>query len=385
MNSIVYTPYWLWFIYCAVRKEPRKEISMSKKKTKKVRGLFKRKDSPYWWIRYAGPTGKIIRESTGSRSLPLAKDILAKRKIQVVENRFFDKKKACKVTFFELTNAFMEGEGAQLRWKGFKGMIEICKTEIGNILLVDLHEQKIEKCLFNLKSERGWSKSTFNRYRAIFSRLLNLAVRNGYLARNPATNVLRFSEAESKRTRHLSLEEVRSLLHSCNQLFYPIALTALHTGMRLSEILNLQWEDVDLKKRRILVRKSKAKKQRLIPVDQTLAECLLGLPSRLSGNLVFPSPRTGRVRYDVKKPFAEAKKRAGIRNLRFHDLRHTFASLLVEQGVSLRTIQELLGHSSLKMTERYAHANAAHQESAVRTLDRVFEIQTDTKTGTGEK
>jgi integrase len=122
---------------------------------------------------------------------------------------------------------------------------------------------------------------------------------------------------------------------------------------------------------------------RHIPIDQTLYGALRVLPSRFKKGLVFPSSRTEKKWVDLKKQFKKAKDAAEIGNFRFHDLRHTFASHLVMNGVDLKTVQELLGHSSLNTTMRYSQLAPDHRLRAIKTLDSAY--QTDTKTDTVEK
>ena len=134
--------------------------------------------------------------------------------------------------------------------------------------------------------------------------------------------------------------------------------------------MGLQWTNIDLGRGIIRVACSKVGKDVDIPINDTLCELLESLPRR--GDLVFPSPRTGRRLLDVKKGFQAALDRAGIRKFRFHDLRHTFASHLVMAGVSIETVSELLGHSTLRMTQRYTHLSPEHKGRAVKVLDGVY-------------
>jgi len=99
-------------------------------------------------------------------------------------------------------------------------------------------------------------------------------------------------------------------------------------------------------------------------------DALQQLPRRIDTPYVFPGKNGGRLT-DIKKPFLSARKRAGLDDVRFHDLRHTFASHLVMAGVDLTTVKELLGHKSTKMTERYSHLSPKHKADAVRVLDRL--------------
>ena len=110
-------------------------------------------------------------------------------------------------------------------------------------------------------------------------------------------------------------------------------------------------------------------KPRFIPINGLLYETLKQ-EKRLNGKspFVFPSPRTNKPYVDIKKSFAEAVKDAKIPSLRFHDTRHTFASRLVAAGVDLITVKELLGHHSVRVTERYTHANAEQKRNAVEGL-----------------
>ena len=150
--------------------------------------------------------------------------------------------------------------------------------------------------------------------------------------------------------------------------------------MRRGEILNLKWPDVDLKNRIITVQESKSGKTRTIPIDDTLFGTLRVLSSRLQRGYVFISPRTGNRWVDFKKQFHAAVNSAEVEDFRFHDTRHTFASHLVMAGVDIKTVQELLGHTTLTMTMKYAHLAPDHRARAIRILDSA--LRSDTKSDT---
>jgi integrase len=103
-------------------------------------------------------------------------------------------------------------------------------------------------------------------------------------------------------------------------------------------------------------------------MNDTVVRTLQALPRRIDSTRVFPA-RDGSRLNDVKDAFLDARKKAGLDDLRFHDLRHTFASHLVMAGVDLMTVKELLGHKSLTMTERYSHLSPDHKARAVKVLD----------------
>ena len=141
---------------------------------------------------------------------------------------------------------------------------------------------------------------------------------------------------------------------------------------------------MDLRNRIIAVQKSKSGKKRTIPIDDTLADTLNALPSRFQKGYVFPSPiRPSEPYTDLTHTFRRIAQRAEIPNGRFHDLRHTFVSHLVMNGVDIKTVQELLSHHSLTMTMRYSHLAPAHPSRAIQILDTA--LRTDTKTNTAEK
>ena len=355
---------------------------MGKPKGRKVRGLFQRSGSPHWWIRFADRNRRICRESTGTTQKKLAQAILDKKKTEVAENRHLDVKKVSKITFYELCTQYWGTYGKHLRMKGLSNMIEVWKTDIGNPALKDIMSFQIERFL-NTRIERDeLSPATRNRHLVMLRALFNRAIKWGLLGTNPTAGIGRLRETGA-RTRFLDQDEIKVLLEAANDRFHPILITALHTGMRRGEILRLQWPDVDLKNRTITIQESKSGKKRMIPIDGTLCTTLLALPSRFQKGYVFPSPRKENAPYtDINHTFRRIADKANIENVRFHDLRHTFASHLVMNGVDIRTVQELLGHANVTMTMRYSHLSPVHRTRAVQILDTA--LRTDTKTDTVE-
>src|SRR5215470_13609423 len=137
-------------------------------------------------------------------------------------------------------------------------------------------------------------------------------------------------------------------------------MLALNTGMRKGEILGLRWEQVDFTNRVITIYNGKTEhSDRMLPMNDAVLELMLNLRRERRGAFVFPSPKKKdeRIR-DLKTSFHRAVRIARIPHLRFHDLRHTFATRIVRAGVDLITLQHLLGHSTIKMTARYAHSLA---------------------------
>lgn len=146
----------------------------------------------------------------------------------------------------------------------------------------------------------------------------------------------------------------------------PMIMLALNTGLRRGELWNLKWADIDLKKKSLVVQGKGAKsgQTRHIPLNKAALTSL----KTFRGNVVPMRNRAVFGHHEFKKSFASLLKRANIKDFRFHDLRHTFASRLVIAGVPLNTVRELMGHASLDMTLVYAHLAPENLRNAVELL-----------------
>ena len=152
----------------------------------------------------------------------------------------------------------------------------------------------------------------------------------------------------------------------------PLILVALNTGLRRGELLGLQWRDVNLEKAFLTVEGGGAKtgQTRHIPLNTDVRRILQDWRPRdaAASDFVFPGANAEMPMRDVKKGWGALLRRANVTGFRFHDLRHTFASKLVMAGVDLNTVRDLLGHSTISMTLRYAHLAPEHQAAAVERL-----------------
>ncbi|MDD5491202.1 MAG: site-specific integrase [bacterium] len=198
----------------------------------------------------------------------------------------------------------------------------------------------------------------------------------GKASDNPVTKVKLFKE-NNKRIRYLELKEIKSLLDVCSKHLKPIVITALNTGMRKGEILGLKWKDLDFKQDFIYLEHTKNNELREIPMNKVLKDTLLSIEKNPLSEYVF-CDKDGSSFKEVKRSFGTAMKKAGIKDFRFHDLRHTFASHLVMNGIDLLTVKELLGHKSIEMTLRYAHLSPNHKRRAVELLGAKMCEQVDT-------
>jgi len=156
----------------------------------------------------------------------------------------------------------------------------------------------------------------------------------------------------------LDLQSTLKFLEAAKEepFYYALFLCLYYAGMRKKEVLNLTWDDILFEWNLIRIRKAKMNKERFVPMAQILKEALLALKTSKQNTetLVFPSPRTGKPLTDIRKAIQRIAKKAGIeRKITPHQLRHSFATHLLEVGVDLRTIQALLGHEDIKTTQIY--------------------------------
>ena len=219
----------------------------------------------------------------------------------------------------------------------------------------------------NRRIKEGKSVGTINRDSNVLKGILQKAVDQEVLDVHPLSRVKPLKEISDKRVRYLDGKELKRLqaaLKHCDPQLAAIVTLSLHTGLRRGEIFNLQWADVDFKRKQLTIRAAGTKtgKARHIPLNVTAYETLKNW-GKGKGGYVFKG-RYGRL-VDIKKSYATLMRHADIENFRFHDCRHHFASSLVSTGVPLNTVRELLGHSDLKMTLRYAHLSPSHAKGAV--------------------
>ena len=217
------------------------------------------------------------------------------------------------------------------------------------------------------------SDATINRELACLKTMFNKAIEWERVKTNPAAKIKKFREANIQE-RILAIDEMKRLLEAAATTLRPVLALALNTGMRRSEILGLRRRDVDFVKGFILLEDSKSGKARKIPMNSLIFDLLR--ERKREGEFVFPSQDShGQVQplRDVKTAFKGACRRAGIKALRFNDLRHTAATKMIEAGVDLVTVSRILGHASIQMTMRYAHPTPENMRRAVEKLGDIFE------------
>jgi len=187
---------------------------------------------------------------------------------------------------------------------------------------------------------------------------------------------IEFEEEPTGVIRFLTPEEATRLLAACRQsrnaALADLVEFAMFTGVRRGEALGLEWENVDRSRGVVVLVKTKNGKPRDVQLSRNADAVLARRWAQGAAGLVFGSRNWN----SFRQAWVGALKAAGIRRFRFHDLRHTTASWLVQQGRSLKEVKELLGHSDIAITLRYAHLAPDHLRAAVASLDGILDVPT---------
>jgi integrase len=339
-----------------------------KRDTKLPRGVFENKGE--YWIRYRDRTGQLHREAVG----PLLTQAVAayqKRRIELREEKFFPEKiKARALLFGEIAKDYLKLAKARKRsWRDDEDHLEALKA-LNNVPIAELNPARLEGVISDIAEEREWAPATFNRHRSTVSGVFRCAIRAGKLQMNPAREIKKRAE-ENTRVRYLTEEEEAALVKAVREAQPQREveiLVALHSGMRRSEQYRtaqvpdggLKWEHVNLRANVIRLPRSKSRKPRHIPMNSLLRRALASIPQVISNPFVFSG--------EPDKWFAELCEKAKIVDFTWHDLRHTFASRLVMAGKPIRAVAELMGHSEITTTMRYAHLAPQYLADAVECL-----------------
>lgn len=217
----------------------------------------------------------------------------------------------------------------------------------------------------------GKQPPTANRYKSALGSLFSYLADEYDIEYNPTRNIKQFTE-NNGRTRFLTDGELSRLLKACKQSgwdrLYLLVLMAVSTGARRTELLTLEWSDIDFKARTAQLKNTKNGEQRILTLTPAVISELMTF--RGIDGYVFPHERQLKGYFrNFDCYWREALTEAEITNFRFHDLRHTCASMLAMNGASLLEIAQVLGHKSITMTQRYSHLCTEHKASLT---DRVF-------------
>lgn len=246
--------------------------------------------------------------------------------------------------------------------------------KLGHFALDEVSPDAITQ-LINQMREDGYASGTMNRVVVITRYLFNLARRWKVpgITENPAAGIS--AGPDVMRNRFLTEDEVSRLVHAIqvdeNRTAAQSIMLLLLTGARRNEITFAKWEYVDWANKTLLVPKSKSGRARVIALNRSAIALLSAVPHVNGNPYIFPSPVTGKPSASLFFPWDRIRTRAALCDVRLHDLRHSFASFLVNRGVSLYVVQGLLGHLHSKTTQRYAHLTRETLSSAAELVQEV--------------
>lgn len=337
----------------------------------KLQGITKRKGSRFYWIAYQDLYGKTVRKSSGTSNYKEAVAILSKHRHMVLEGKEPEVKKVKNYSFRQLAEDYIVWIERQKDFVNKARKVKQLVERFGDVPLRRFDTRIVETFQSERIKQNKNKPATVNRLVATLKHMFTKAeewemVEEAVLKKVRKAKLL---PENNRRLRYLAEEEAERLLQSCEPHLRPVVQVALNTGMRKQEILQLEWEkNIDLKNGFILLSDTKNGERREIPINDAVRSALEKQVRRLDVPWVFYNPETGGKWCDLKRSFYAALRRTGIKDFRFHDLRHTFASHLVMAGVDITTVKELLGHKTLSMTLRYAHLAPSHKVAAVDLL-----------------
>jgi integrase len=272
-----------------------------------------------------------------------------------------------KIAFDEFAEKYLiYAKANKSSWDRDGGMLKHMKEFFRSRKLSEISVISVEE--YKNSRSSAVKKSTVNRELALLKHMFNLASAwDLFLGINPLRKV-RFFRENSITLRTLSPEEEERFVSNSSPYIADLARFALNTGMRIGEIFKLRWDQVDLSEGIISVYASKTGRIRKVPTNEVTERILQYWQLGRRNEYVFYNLEAGKPLRDLKAGFQSACRKAAISGVTWHTLRHTFASRLVNRGVDIVTVKELLGHSTVTVTMRYAHTNMGNKRDAVRNL-----------------
>jgi len=347
-------------------------------------GLYKR--NKVWWMRFMYQ-GQLVRRSAGTTNQRLAEAILAKTRVKIVEGGVFETLEERDRTFAEMMERYLIERSALKAPKSVQRDEQALKHLLpvfAENLLAEVTPKRLAAYKVQRRAE-GAAPATINKELQLVRHAFNLAVREWEWCRENPMHKVSMEPVHNQIDRWLTPDEETRLRTAAPDWLREIITFALNTGMRQGEILSLQWQDVDFARGTLVVMKSKNRERRTIPLNSTVFELLAAKQaanSKKDGSVFLTGLGNPlKVRY-LARAFMKARERAGIPDFRFHDLRHTFATRLVQKGVDLYKVQRLLGHRTGLMTQRYAHHSPESLRDGVKVLEDPRKPTGDTKSDT---
>lgn len=318
--------------------------------------------------------GQRIRQSTNTSDKKLAESIHAKIYSSIIEGKYYPKPLGSKKLFCEMMERFVKEHSSFVSANtraSYSYSLKHLLPVFAEMPLNKITSERICQYQQDRQSE-GSCPASVNREIALLSKAFNTAVKKWkWSESNPCREVDSLPE-NNKRVRYFKNQEVEKLYKELPKWLKPIITIARFTGLRLSNVLSLSWDKVDIFRKVITVGKTKNGEPIGLPMNNMVFDTLktLNKVRHLNTTLIFPSNNgVNRCRHSVSKAFRKACKRAGINDFCFHDLRHDFGSNLVQRGVDIYSVAQLMGHKDIRMTQRYSHLSPEKLRKDISVLD----------------
>jgi integrase len=313
--------------------------------------------------------GKRVREAIGTNR-QMAEAMLAKRIVEAIEGRHFNVRNEGRIPFSDFAAIYVERCISVLKSaKTERDRVNFWVREFGNRPLGQITSAELQD--WQARKRQTCKPATVNRIMCRLRHMFNRAVDWDLLDQSPMRGI-KFLPENNARLRYLSREECDRLVESCiAPHIRAIVTVALHTGMRSGEIRSLQWHDLDFDSGFIIIRDSKNGEPRHVPMDSTVVDLFRNYPRTPGSQFVFTNAAGERLGW-VQHAYRRALTRAGLSDLHFHDLRHTFASQWMMAGGELYSLRDILGHKTIAMTQRYAHLYPAYKRAMVERMEQIW-------------
>ena len=340
--------------------------------------MFKR--AGVWWtcIRH---NGRKIQKSLETPDKKLAQDIEAKIRTEIVEGSYFEKLVGRNKTFGDMMDKFMAEHAptvSENTQRSYTTSLKFLLPHFGDSNLISISPKMISRYKVLRKGD-GVKPATVNRELAMLSKAFSLAAKEWeWLKDNPVSRVSKEKE-NNARDRWLSKDEEKRLLDNSPEWIKQIIIFSLNTGLRLGELIGLEWSRVDFSNKNILIDNSKNGEQRTIPLNKYALDVVTqrSRVRSLKCDYVFINRYGGKINPNsLRDAFRKILRKVEIADFRLHDLRHSFATRLTQSDVDLYKISKLLGHKDIKMTQRYAHHCPDSLREGVEVLDVDYNLTT---------
>jgi integrase len=399
----------------SIKPDPDKPTWVTDDETKNLKLYVGTSGAKVWYLYYRDQNGKKASKKLGSfdvLTVAQARDMAKEVGGRIIRGENVKKEKPTpKLTYGDFLRSFYEPWVTANRRTGRETMQILNSTfgflmqqPIENFSVLELEQWRTKRI------NEGRKAATINRLVVALKASVNWAVENEIITENPIARLRPLRENDSdKKIRYLSPEErerlfaaleareerirtgrdshnewsterEKSLLPDLKKYAFvdhlkPMIIVALNTGIRRGSLFQLCWSDINFREGILTVRPTIEKTGKLlhIPMNDLLTETLAAWKKQSGGDddkLIFPSPKTGEMMNNCNSAWENLLQEANIKNFRWHDMRHDFASQLVMKGIDLNTVRELMGHADMKMTLRYAHLAPENKLQAVNILNK---------------